>query len=149
MADFSFKVADNYIPQVLEECEEKVRTALQAAGVKAASNAREYVKQVGAIDTGLLRNSITYALDGESPRIKTYSGKDNSKTGSKGKSGSYSGSAPSSGKNNHTVYIGTNVEYAPYVELGTKKMNARPFLKPAMENHMDDYRTIIKSVLSK
>lgn len=29
--------------------------------------------------------------------------------------------------------IGTNVEYAPYVELGTSKMAAQPYLLPALE----------------
>lgn len=29
--------------------------------------------------------------------------------------------------------IGTNVEYAPYVELGTSKMAAQPFLLPALD----------------
>lgn len=29
--------------------------------------------------------------------------------------------------------IGTDVEYAPYVELGTSKMAAQPFLLPALE----------------
>lgn len=29
--------------------------------------------------------------------------------------------------------IGTNVEYAPYVELGTSKAPAQPFLLPALE----------------
>ena len=28
-------------------------------------------------------------------------------------------------------YIGTNTEYAPYVEFGTRKMTAQPFLEPA------------------
>lgn len=28
--------------------------------------------------------------------------------------------------------IGTNVEYAPYIELGTSKMAAQPFLLPAL-----------------
>jgi HK97 gp10 family phage protein len=28
--------------------------------------------------------------------------------------------------------VGTNVEYAPYVELGTRFMGARPFLRPAL-----------------
>lgn len=66
------------------------------------------------------------------------------------------------------VYIGTNVEYAPYVELGTGKYAeggrptpwvyqddngnwhwtagnpARPFLKPAVAAHAQTYRNIIE-----
>lgn len=32
------------------------------------------------------------------------------------------------------VDIGTAVTYAPYLELGTKNMAARPFLRPALES---------------
>lgn len=32
-----------------------------------------------------------------------------------------------------TARVGTNLEYAPYLELGTRKMEARPFLQPALE----------------
>lgn len=47
------------------------------------------------------------------------------------------------------VYIGSNVEYAPYVEMGTVKMKARPFLKPAVENHTDYYKRIIENELKR
>ena len=41
------------------------------------------------------------------------------------------------------VYIGTNVEYGPYVELGTVKMpGGKPFIRPAIENHMSEYKQI-------
>ena len=43
------------------------------------------------------------------------------------------------------VYIGTNVEYAPYVCLGTIHMNAQPFLKPAVNDHKDEYRKILEN----
>ena len=43
----------------------------------------------------------------------------------------------------HTEVIGTNVEYAPYVELGTVRMKARPYLRPAAENHTAEYKAII------
>lgn len=46
-----------------------------------------------------------------------------------------------------TVYIGTNVEYAPYVELGTSRTKAQPYLKPAATNHNDEYRAIIERYL--
>lgn len=46
-----------------------------------------------------------------------------------------------------TVYIGTNVEYAPYVEMGTSKTKAQPYLKPAATNHNDEYRAIIERYL--
>lgn len=41
------------------------------------------------------------------------------------------------------VYIGTNVEYAPFVELGTVKMRERPFLKPAATEHTEEYQGIM------
>ena len=43
------------------------------------------------------------------------------------------------------AYIGTNVEYAPYVELGTRKMAARPYLRPAAADHAEEYRAIFES----
>ena len=70
-----------------------------------------------------------------------------------------------------TVYIGTNVEYAPYIELGTGKytdggrqdswvyqddkgnwhrtngQKAKPFLKPAVADHKQKYVDIIKKEL--
>ena len=45
------------------------------------------------------------------------------------------------------AYIGTDVEYAPYVCLGTIHMNAQPFLKPAVADHANTYRKIIEKEL--
>ena len=45
------------------------------------------------------------------------------------------------------AYIGTNVEYAPYVELGTSRMAARPYLRPAAENHGDEYRALMEQAM--
>jgi len=42
-----------------------------------------------------------------------------------------------------SVTLGTNVEYAIYVEKGTGKMKSQPFLTPAVERHMSGIRTII------
>ena len=45
------------------------------------------------------------------------------------------------------AYIGTNVEYAVYVEMGTVNTPAQPYLKPAAADHMEKYRSILKSEL--
>ena len=42
------------------------------------------------------------------------------------------------------VYVGTNVEYAPYVELGTRYARAQPFLRPAATGHGSTYRSILR-----
>lgn len=48
----------------------------------------------------------------------------------------------------NTVAVGTNVHYAPYVELGTRKMRAQPYLRPAVENHRKEYEAIAKQELN-
>lgn len=45
------------------------------------------------------------------------------------------------------AYIGTNVEYAPYVEMGTVYTDPRPYLKPAVVDHLDEYRKIAEDAL--
>ena len=73
------------------------------------------------------------------------------------------------------LYLGTNVEYAPYIEFGTgewaengggrptpwvwkdregnwhwtKGMRAKPFLRPAFEKHLPEYQQIFEEILSK
>ena len=46
-----------------------------------------------------------------------------------------------------STYIGTAVEYAPYVEMGTSRMRAQPYLKPAVNDHRDEYKQIAESCL--
>ena len=41
--------------------------------------------------------------------------------------------------NNYEVSVETNVEYAPYVELGTQKMEAQPHLEPALINNRQKF----------
>lgn len=47
------------------------------------------------------------------------------------------------------VVIGTNVEYGPYVELGTSRQKAQPFLRPAAQDHVGEYRRIIEEELRR
>lgn len=101
--------------------------------------AEEYAKKLCPVDTGNLRNSITHVVDEQEP----------------------------------AAIIGSNNSYAAYVELGTGKdaeggggrptpwvyqdakgnwhytrgNKAQPFLKPAVAEHADKYREIIKNAL--
>lgn len=154
--------------EVKDKVDEAIKTALKAVGAQASSRARDEITRVGAIDTGLLRNSITFALAGETPKVTTYHaafGNNRKKDGTRytaraSKAGSVNigkpyGKAPDYGYKNNAVYIGTNVFYAPYVEMGTRnshggvKMAARPYLKPAVENHQAEYQQILTEALQK
>lgn len=47
----------------------------------------------------------------------------------------------------NTAYIGTNVEYGPYVEMGTVNTKAQPYLKPAIADHIQEYKSIVEQEL--
>ena len=44
------------------------------------------------------------------------------------------------------VEVGSNLEYAPYVELGTRKMSARPYLRPALEANREAIRALFGTI---
>lgn len=44
-----------------------------------------------------------------------------------------------------TVTIGTAVEYAHFVELGTRKMQPHPYLRPALDEHIEDIKRIFRN----
>lgn len=48
-----------------------------------------------------------------------------------------------------TEEIGTNVEYAAYVEMGTRRTKAQPYLRPAAEDHSSEYVNIAKKYLKQ
>ena len=51
----------------------------------------------------------------------------------------------------NSVTIGTNVEYAPYQELGTSKMDAahggKGFMRPAIQDHFTEFKNIFENEL--
>ena len=116
----------------------EVRAALEQAKARAleiiGGKIESYAKGLVPVDTGALRNSITHRVDGD------------------------------------TVEAGSAIQYAPYVELGTGKeyspppewmeanaprgagiikasQHPRPYLRPAVENHTDEYKGIIENEL--
>ena len=126
MADV--QITDNSA-EVRDALEQAKARALEIIGGKIES----YAKGLVPVDTGALRNSITHAVDGD------------------------------------TVIAGSNLPYSAYVELGTGKeyspppewiennaergagikggVKPRPYLRPAVENHTDEYKGIIENEL--
>ena len=45
------------------------------------------------------------------------------------------------------AYIGTNVEYAPYVELGARGRQGKHMLQRAATEHTDEYKQIMEDAL--
>ena len=144
-------IENDATPEVKATMKRRVRGALSAAGIQAASLARDELQATPKrIDTGLLRNSITSAMDGAGPRISGYKPSRKSKyTGKKPPPGYYSGSTPKEPEGKTAVYIGTNVKYAIYVHDGTQDMEANRFLKKAVEDHAAELIDIIKKHLMK
>lgn len=122
---------------VKEELRSAVARALERCGSAAESFAVELCP-VGIDQGGTLRQSITHKVDMEKKE----------------------------------AWVGTNVEYAPYVELGTgiyypggrktpwsyqgkdgnwyrtSGQKPNPFIKPAVADHAQTYRNIIKDEMS-
>ena len=126
------------VKQHLADVERATEAALEMIGGIVESAAKEKLTENGSVDTGLLRNSITHALGGEKAAIDQY-------TADKGgETGSYDGNAPKDGKGERSVLIGTNVHYAPHVELGTVHSRAKPYLRPAVEENRDKIQKAIQ-----
>ena len=137
--------------EVLDELDSKVEIALEKIGLRAETHAKKYCP----VDTGRLRNSISHLVSGQGQKTVEYKVMEyyTTKAGEKSKKRktvnySYK-TGDASGDNSNSVYIGTNVEYAPHVEFGTSKQKAQPYLKPAVTNHVDEYKKIVKSTLKE
>lgn len=89
---------------------------LTEAGLHLEGEAKEELEvSPKRVDTGLLRNSIAFALDGEAASIQTYHADRPKKGSTVIESGSYSGTTPEEPQGKNALYVGTNVEYGVYV----------------------------------
>lgn len=123
MANVEVKLESN-MDAVLEALGEQLGQAMIAIGMTAESNAKQEITKA-VYDTPESKSG--YVRTGRLRNSITY-GVDT---------------------NEPAVYIGSNVEYAPYVELGTSKMRARPFLKPAVENYGEQYQELLKQAMTE
>ena len=126
--------------EVLKAMEAAIRRGNEAIGLAAEGHAKRKITQASAVDTGRLRNSITYALAGEETHVKSYKA---NKGGKDRETYTYDGKAE--GEKGSGVYIGTNVEYAPGIELGThRSAGAVHFLQDAATGHTDEYKRLME-----
>lgn len=152
---FSFTIDNDKRREVLQELETRIPKALEACGMQIEN----YAKLKAPVDTGLLRNSITHAVYGKSPAVSSYKSNATHATtpatvarGTAGlpvdpiRTGSYEGVMSTKTK---SVYVGTNVEYAAYQELGSSRSSPQPYLKPALFDHKDEYMRMLQKFLQE
>lgn len=141
-----FQVTQDNTREVLEALENSVEKALTEIGIKAEKYAKENCPVGSEKTTG-----IKGYIGGTLKRSITFE--------------------VESDEDGGTVTIGSNVEYAPYVELGTgtefepppeweqfeakrgsglgRGIRARKFLRRAIEDHLNLYRKIVEDNLKK
>ena len=113
-----------------------IRQGLRAIGMTAET----YAKSNCPVDTGYARNSITYALSGETADTSSYKA-DRGKGDKPPKTGEYRGTL---GKiDDNYVAIGSNVEYFPFIEEGARGRKAYHTLRKAATDHNDEYKQLL------
>ena len=139
--EMGIRITADYSNEVLNAMKQQVQKALEECGLLAEGYAQVNLTEQKAVDTGNLRNSITHKVVVNDQEKR--------------------------------CYIGTNVEYAPYVEFGTgiyaeagdgrrttwvykddkgtwhrtNGMKSRPYLRPAVSDHVDTYKQVIEDNL--
>lgn len=130
----SVRMTDNS-GAALEELKEKTARALFAMGVTAVEGAVDSISgKYQAVDTGRLRASISFITS------------EASGTSGETAPNSQSGDTLSGTASEGMAVIGSNVEYASFVELGTSKMAARPFLSDGIQTKIPDMQRQVESI---
>lgn len=132
------EVTEDNSEEILEEMKRKVALALEAIG----GEAEKYAKEGCPVDTGRLRNSITFAT--ETAQGTPNTGGFTTKNGGQPQQASTSDYAKHGTPEKNTVYVGTNVEYAPEQEYYGRRKH---FLKNALTMHSDRYKKITEAAL--
>ena len=127
--------------EITEAFKRQVENGLAAIGSKAEG----YAKGDAPVDTGRLRNSITFAT------AKTHSVGEASYSGIEGKGGVADPNdwALKGSPEEYSVYLGTNVEYAPEMENFdmSHRSGKAHFLKDATTTHGDEYKKTMEAAL--
>lgn len=128
--DLTVTIVNDNTDKVKDALKHQIQNGLTAIGMTAEG----YAKRLTPVDTSRLRNSITFATstthgtDHPSPATE-----DDYTT--KGK------------PEENAVYIGTNVEYAPYIEEGSGSYSGAHMLRIAATTHSDEYKKLLEDAL--
>lgn len=112
--------------------EKAVEQGLSAIGRKAATHAKEKCP----VDTGRLRNSITWATIKRQGKTYQYSSNKRARKSKNHQQRTYTDKI-GTGVDNRTVVIGTNVVYGERIEDGSH------MLRNAVTNHKQEYQNIL------
>ena len=133
---------DFHVDDVQKMMPEKIEKALTMIGMQAEGYAKLNLEgDPRRVDTGRLRNSITWATSHKHSEPANTSGDDANEVRADDR-------CPDA-DDDYSVNIGTNVEYAVYVHEGTAKLDPNRFLRDAVEQHADEYRQMIDDVMKE
>lgn len=136
------EVKDNS-PEVKKALADALHRGLVAIGMSAEDNAKKDPQM--AVDTGYARNSITYAVSGYPAGTTSYKADRAKPSEAAPRTGKYVGTMD--GEKDEFVAIGSNVEYFPYIEAGSRTINARHVLQRAATEHTNEYKALMKNSL--
>lgn len=125
--------------EVLDALDDAISRALNAVGMQAEGHAKDRCP----VATGRLRNSITHTISGAGQITQVYQDNNGKKFGT---------TLGAVHETRKMAYIGTNVEYAFYVETNDKMHHTNGyahFLRDAATKHISEYRAILESYLMK
>lgn len=114
--------------------------ALEAIGLAAEGHAKKNCP----VDTGRLRNSITYAVSGYSTHVESYRRGNVAGGTKKNTLDMNTEEKKMEGEKDDAVYIGTNVEYATFVENGARGREPIHFLRKAATEHTSEYKKLLE-----
>lgn len=123
----------SYEKQAMSTIDKSLLAGLSAVGAFVEGNAAMLITENQNVDTGRLRGSITYSIDGKTSRVNSFNKKDKA---------AQSDAVPRQ-DSIATVSIGSNVEYAEFIEYAIRG-KAKPFLRPAVDNN----RAVIGQILT-
>lgn len=133
---------EDHTDELLKDLATKEEKALVMVGMQAEGDAKiEIESSPRRVDTGRLRNSITWAIKSQHSEPEP--------TDKNEDASSADGVNESQVPDDRSVIIGTNVEYACEIHEGRKGLDPNRFLRNAIEHNYETYRKMIDDVMKE